>query len=195
MESQIRMTKPDSKQEVAAEWVSVDALKPWAQNPRINDDAVPEVAKSIRRFGFGSPILARKADGEIIAGHTRLKAAMSLGLERVPVRYLDLDPAEAHLLALADNRLAEEADWDNGQLAAILADYKIGDAQSSGFDLSEISKLLDEAEEDFDLDDVDPVLSDKLSYQVIIECKDEEEQTELLHSLRQKGKKCKALVV
>lgn len=189
------MTKPDSKQEVAAEWVSVDALKPWAQNPRINDDAVPEVAKSIRRFGFGSPILARKADGEIIAGHTRLKAAMSLGLERVPVRYLDLDPAEAHLLALADNRLAEEADWDNGQLAAILADYKIGDAQSSGFDLSEISKLLDEAEEDFDLDDVDPVLSDKLSYQVIIECKDEEEQTELLHSLRQKGKKCKALVV
>ena len=48
-------------------------------------------------------------NGEIIAGHTRWKAAKELGLDRVPVRYLDLDPADAHLLAIADNRVAEEA--------------------------------------------------------------------------------------
>lgn len=130
--------------EAAAEWVAVEELVPWADNPRDNDDAVAEVAESIKRFGFGAPILARQADGEVIAGHTRLKAAARLGLAQVPVRYLDLDPADAHLLALADNKLNERAAW-SANLAAVLRDLDADGADlcGLGWDADEIKAILD----------------------------------------------------
>ena len=67
--------------QAAALWVPTAALAVWADNPRVNDHAVPELMKVIKRFGFGSPIVARP-NGEIIAGHTRLKAALELRLSR-----------------------------------------------------------------------------------------------------------------
>lgn len=105
----------------SSSWVPIDAVKPWGRNPRINDHAVEQVASSIQRFGWGSPILARQSDGVIIAGHTRYKAAQQLQLDKVLVRYLDLDPAEARALTLADNKLGELADWDDDALSAVLA--------------------------------------------------------------------------
>jgi ParB/RepB/Spo0J family partition protein len=131
----------------AAEWIPTSALRPWADNPRKNDDAVAAVAASIRRFGFGAPILARRANHEIIAGHTRWKAAQQLGLDRVPVRFLELDPVDAHLLALADNRLTEEASWNDEMLAAVLADLKAHEADlaATGFSDAELAKLLSDA--------------------------------------------------
>jgi site-specific DNA-methyltransferase (adenine-specific) len=136
---------PAPSPESAAEWVPLSALRPWKDNPRKNDgEPVRKVAASIRRFGFGAPILARRADGEIIAGHTRWKAAQELGLERVPVRFLDLDPADAHLLAVADNRLGEDASWDDEMLSAVLADLRAQerDLASTGFSDDEIAKLV-----------------------------------------------------
>jgi hypothetical protein len=131
--------------EVAAVWVPRNALHVWAQNPRKNDgEPVRKVMESIRRFGFAAPIVAR-TNGEVIAGHTRLKAAEALGLDRVPVRYLDLDPAEARLLALADNRLNEEAEWDFQALTEILrevADTDAGLLAFTGFDTHELEPLL-----------------------------------------------------
>ena len=108
----------------AAHWTPIGDLVPWEQNPRQNDASVPDVAKSIQRFGFGAPILARASDSVVIAGHTRLKAAQKLGLDKVPVRFLDLDPAEARALALADNKLGEIATWDEEQLGEILRDLE-----------------------------------------------------------------------
>ncbi|MGH7295573.1 MAG: DNA modification methylase [Polyangiaceae bacterium] len=139
-----------------------EALRPWATNPRKNDDAVAAVVESIRRFGFGAPILARRANGEIIAGHTRWKAARQLGLDRVPVRFLDLDPVDAHLLALADNRLGEEAIWDDEMLSAVLADLKAHDADlaATGFSDKELAELLADAAAGGDAEDVpEPELS------------------------------------
>lgn len=131
------------RQEAAAVYVEIDKLTPWDRNPRHNDHAVDEVAASIRRFGFGAPIIARKADGMVIAGHTRLKAARKLGLDRVPVRFLDLDPTEAQLLAIADNKVGEIATWDEGALAAILRDLDVGEAiEGLGFDSEELDELL-----------------------------------------------------
>jgi DNA modification methylase len=112
------------KMEAAATWEAIDSLTPWDKNPRKNDHAVQTVADSIRRFGFGSPILARAADRVVIGGHTRLKAAQKLGLDKVPVRFLDLDPAEAAALALADNKLGELAEWDDEAVAEILGELE-----------------------------------------------------------------------
>lgn len=133
---------PPAPAEVAAEWVNPASLKPWAKNPRKNDgEPVAKVADSIRRFGFAAPIVARKATREIIAGHTRWKAATVLKLERVPVRFLDISEREAHLLALADNRLGELAAWDTPELHEILASYDLGDVLMAGWNEKDMREL------------------------------------------------------
>jgi ParB/Sulfiredoxin domain len=141
-------TDIDGAPEAAAVWVTPDQLRPWRDNPRVNDRAVARVVDSIKRFGFGAPIVARKADGEVIAGHTRLKAALEIGLTKVPVRFVDLDPAEAHLLAIADNKTSEYSDWDDALLGAVLADLRAHDVDltvGTGLSDGEIAALIDGA--------------------------------------------------
>lgn len=132
---------PETHAEAAAVWVPLDSLKAWDKNPRKNDEAAKDVARSIKRFGFAAPIIARSADREIIAGHTRAKAAAILGLKTVPVRFVDLDPAEAHLLALADNKLGEKAEWDSALLGSVLSEFSLEDADLAGWDSKELEKL------------------------------------------------------
>ena len=136
------VSAPDAPaREVAAVWVPIGELHVWKDNPRKNDgEPVKRVAESIKRFGFSSPIVAR-TNGEIIAGHTRYKAAQTLKLDRVPVRFLDLDPAEAHLLALADNKLNEFAEWNDAQVATILSGFGLPDADLAGWTSAELDKL------------------------------------------------------
>ena len=62
----------------------ITSIRPYADNPRINDQAVEAVAASIRAFGFRQPIVVDEND-VIIVGHTRYKAALRLGLKTVPV--------------------------------------------------------------------------------------------------------------
>lgn len=133
----------EQQQEPAAEWVPIEKLLPWVKNPRKNEPAVAPVAESIRTFGFGAPIVARRQNFEVIAGHTRLKAAKVLGLKTVPVRFMDLTDDEAHKLAIADNKLNELADWDKLGLAGLLGDMSKEDATLLGFDEDELAKLLE----------------------------------------------------
>ena len=144
--------------ENAAEWVDLDALHPWPDNQRENREAVKSVADSISRFGFGSPIVARLEDSTIIAGHTRLEAARLLGLDRVPVRFLDLDETSARLLAVADNKTAEIADWDDAALSTLLAEWTEQgvDLDALGFSDGELERLLDEQAEETEGDDDAP---------------------------------------
>jgi ParB-like chromosome segregation protein Spo0J len=128
--------------DVAAEMVDPATLKAWPQNPRKNDgEPVEKVADSIKRFGFAAPIVARRETREIIAGHTRWKAAQKLKLTAVPVRFLDLSEREAHLLALADNRLGELAEWDTPELHALLASYDLGDQMIAGWSEKDLREL------------------------------------------------------
>lgn len=173
--------------EAAAVWVDRSRLTPWKDNPRKNKKAIKEIANSIKRFGFGSPILAR-LDGEVIAGHTRLLAAESIGLERVPVRYLDLDPAEAHLLALADNKLGEIAEWDDAAVARILSDYSLEDAALAGFGADELDKVADELGANDESDKIDD------SFAVVIECESEEMQRDIIAECEKRGWPCRALI-
>jgi len=149
------MATAQKKAEAAATWTPVGDLTPWEDNPRINDgEPVDAVAESIRRFGFAAPIIARKEDGMVIAGHTRLKAAHKLGIEKVPVRWMDLDPADARLLALADNKLGEKASWDDGILAEIIRSIDEDDLLLAGFDADDLVSLLDD--EPIGPEDIEP---------------------------------------
>lgn len=125
------------------EHVPVADLVPWDRNPRRNDLAVKAVADSIAEFGFAAPILARKKTKVVIAGHTRLKAARLLGLETVPVVFLDLTESQSKRLALADNRLGEIASWDDEELRDILTDLDDEGADLSvlGWTGADIDKL------------------------------------------------------
>lgn len=139
------MAKTKTKTEIAAQWVPIGDLTPWSENPRKNEAAVSHVAESIQRFGFASPIIARTG-GEVIAGHTRLLAAQQLGLDRVPVRYMDLDPVDAKLLALADNKVGEIADWDDEALEKILSELNADgvDLDGLGWTDDELADILNE---------------------------------------------------
>lgn len=87
-------------------------LTPYENNPRNNDEAVEPVANSISEFGFKVPIVATSA-GEIINGHTRWKAAKKLKLKTVPVIIADdLTEEQVRAFRLADNKVAEIAQWD-----------------------------------------------------------------------------------
>lgn len=93
-------------------------LIPYVNNPRKNDKAVEKVAASIQEFGFKVPIIIT-SNFEIIAGHTRLKAAKKLELESVPVIIADdLTPEQIKAFRIADNRVSEEAEWDLDLLKA-----------------------------------------------------------------------------
>ena len=142
------------RKKAPAEWVKIDDLKPWTDNPRNNQHAIEKVAQSIKRFGFGAPIIARKEDGEVIAGHTRLEAAKHLKLKEVPVRFLDLDPVDAHLLALADNKLGEVAEWDDLKLKDIFEKerFAVDDLFIAGFDAGALDDIIDSELPDLDFD-------------------------------------------
>ena len=139
-----------SKVESAAEWVLLSSLKRWPGNPRNNAAAVAEVAKSIKRFGFGAPMIANRADRMLIGGDTRYQAAELLALDKVPVRFLDLPHAEARALALADNKLGEIATWDDAALADVLREIGAADETllaETGFSDAELAALLGETVE------------------------------------------------
>ncbi len=103
--------------------IPISQLKPWEDNPRINDHAVAAVAKSIQSFGFNVPILCDQ-DFTIIAGHTRWKAAQKLCMTRVPVVMLDLKDSQRKAFAIADNKLGSLARWDDDLIRKTLEELK-----------------------------------------------------------------------
>ena len=120
-------------------------LLPYARNARTHsDDQVAQIAASIAEFGFTNPILAG-IDGIIVAGHGRLAAAQKLGLELVPVVVLDhLSPNQRRALVIADNRIAENAGWDDAMLRVELESLQLEgfDLDITGFDADALAELI-----------------------------------------------------
>ena len=112
-------------------------IRPFENNPRKNDGAVEYVANSIREFGFKVPIVI-DANGVIVCGHTRYKAAQKLGFDAVPcVVADDLTPEQIKAFRLADNKTAETAEWDFDLLGGELEDILNIDMSELGFDMGE----------------------------------------------------------
>src|SRR5271157_440376 len=109
----------------------LSSIRPYENNPRINDAAVDAVAASIREFGFRQPIVADE-QGVIIVGHTPYFAALKLEMTEVPVHVaVGLTPAQARAYRIADNQTATLSSWDEDKLPLELMGL-----QEMGFDLA-----------------------------------------------------------
>lgn len=122
-----------------------ERLLPYIRNARTHSEAqVAQIAASIAEFGFTAPILAG-SDGVIVAGHGRLAAARKLGLGTVPVVVLDhLTPTQRRALVIADNKIAENAGWDEELLRIELAELQDVDFNLAltGFDVDELLEIM-----------------------------------------------------
>lgn len=119
-------------------WGDPLELKPYENNPRVNDYAVKKVLASIEEFGFTSPILV---DPElvIIAGHTRREAAILKGLEKVPYIVVDwMSPEQVRAYRIADNKLSELSTWDEVALKEELFELKELDFPLEGMGFTEM---------------------------------------------------------
>ena len=124
--------------------VKLSEIKPYENNPRVNDSAVESLAAIIKEFGFRNPAVLNK-DKVIIEGHTRWEACKKLGMETMPcVIADDLTPEQEQALRIADNKVAEIAEWDEEKLK-----IEVKALQEAGFDLAllafgddELDKLL-----------------------------------------------------
>jgi len=123
----------------------IDTIRPYEANPRINDQAVDAVAASLKEFGFRQPIVV-DADGVIIVGHTRWKAAKKLNLARLPVHVAtDLSPEQIRAYRIADNQTATLAEWDFDLLPIEIKDLQDAnyDLGMLGFNDKELARMLE----------------------------------------------------
>ena len=135
----------------------IDLLVPYANNARTHSaDQIMKLRSSLREFGFVNPILIDR-QYNVIAGHGRLAAAKAEGFTEVPCVYVDhLTEAQKKAYILADNRMAEDAGWDEEMLRVEIEalQEQSFDLSLTGFDTDDLAKLLAGAEEEHD-DDFD----------------------------------------
>ena len=144
--------------DLRVKYVPIGDVRPYEDNPRRNDGAVQAVVNSLREFGWKQPIVV-DADGTIVVGHTRYKAALALEMTHVPVVVAsDLTPEQCAAYRLADNRVGELAEWDMDLLAQELDGLADIDMSAYGFDSDELSSALGDVAgaKTAEIDDVEP---------------------------------------
>lgn len=171
--------------------VDIDELKPYENNPRLNDNAVGNVAWSLKEYGWQQPIVV-DADHVIIAGHTRWLAAKELGMEQVPITIADdLSKDQVRAYRVADNKLHELSKWNDDLLSSELAALDMADVdlESMGFSKNDLTKLLDGDDGGDDGIDIDSM------WQVIITCDSDQSQEDIYNKCQELGWECKVLTL
>jgi DNA modification methylase len=126
--------------------VPLDALHPDPANVRVHDERNLEaIQASLARFQQVEPLVVQRSTGRVIGGNGRLTAMKALGWTEADIVEVDLDDTQATALAIALNRTAELAGWDNASLARILESLKAdGQLDGVGFDEAEMQQVLDD---------------------------------------------------
>ena len=157
--------KPDvlTQSKTKLVWINIDSLKPYEGNAKIHSrQQIKLIAASMQAYGNINPIIVDK-DNEIIAGHGRLEAAKLLGQTEVPTICADhLTPEQVKAYRIADNRLAEHAEWDKTLLAVELKQITIETPElvlSTGFSMGDTDLLIESLDqaEDSELDPADNI--------------------------------------
>lgn len=135
---------PSKKKDLAIEYLDPTNLDVYANNSRSHSpEQIQQIVRSIEEFGFTNPILI-DPDNTIIAGHARHEASLQLALQKVPtIRLPHLSPEQIRAYVIADNKLAENASWNEDLLKA-----EMQKLQEAGFD------MLLTGFQDFELDDL-----------------------------------------
>jgi len=123
------------------EQINLSEIKPYEFNPRKNEKAIEKVAASLSEFGWKQPIVVDEQN-VVLAGHTRLAAAISLNYEVAPVVVADgLTDAQKAAYRIADNKTAEYSEWDKDLLQKEFARLIELDANltSTSFSLEDIA--------------------------------------------------------
>jgi ParB-like chromosome segregation protein Spo0J len=187
------LTGSDETPDISIEYVAVADLVAYARNSRTHSpEQVAKLAQSIRTFGFTNPVLIRE-DRTIIAGHGRVLAAQAIGRKRVPtITCKGWTDAQVRAYVIADNKLALDAGWDEDILKLELGELANQiDLELTGFSEGDLDQLFgkidDEPSEPKPVD-----LTER--HQILIECKSEAEQLELLTELQTRAIECKALI-
>lgn len=173
----------------------VSELIPYARNSRTHSDAqVAQIAASIREWGWTMPILIDEA-GNVIAGHGRIMAAQKLGIEDVPcMTATGWSEAKRRAYVIADNKLALNSDWDSEMLRVeynTLSDLGF-DMSLTGFSDDEISSFAFEEDEEASLPEQKEL---NATFEVAVECTDEDEQEKVFNLLTKEGYKCRILTM
>ena len=149
-------------------YMAVSLLKPDPKNPRRHSPKqIQQIAASIQKFGFNAPLLVNP-EGLVIAGHGRLQAARECELKEVPVISLDhLSQAQARAYMIADNKLTENAAWDEALLHEAFQDLAVVDLDFSlditGFEMGQIDLMIGGAVKEAEEEPLPQPLSDPVS--------------------------------
>ena len=123
----------------------ISTIKPYENNPRkLSEQAIQKVAMSLKEYGFRQPIVVDK-NMVIVAGHTRYRASKKLGLKQVPISVIDnLSEEQINAYRIADNRTAEESEWDNELLKMEIKDLEAKDFKLNllGFNDEQLNNIL-----------------------------------------------------
>jgi DNA modification methylase len=127
------------------EIADINTIKPYENNPRkLSEQAIEKVAMSLKEYGFRQPIVVDK-NNIIVAGHTRYRASKKLGYTKVPITIVDnLTPEQINAYRIADNRTAEESDWDNELLKMEIKELELKDFNLDllGFNEDQLNEIL-----------------------------------------------------
>ena len=169
----------------------IESLHTLPGNPRRGD--VEAVMKSYRRFGQRKPIVAL-ADGTVIAGNHQLEAARRLGWDSIAVVRTDDDEMSAAAFALADNRTSDLGTYDRADLLALLTTVAVDTEllNATSYTAADIAAIADGGRTTGAGEDE----SDQLhsNWSVVVLCRDEAQQLELLQEFNERGMEVRALV-
>lgn len=173
----------------------VEKVVPYARNPRKNEGVpVAKVKASLKEFGWRQPIVV-DAEGVIIVGHTRYKAALELGMKDVPVHVAEgLTDAQVKAYRIADNKTGDFAEWDDDLLKLEFADLAEMDfdIDLTGFDGAELDGFVGDGPQNESAGEKDFNYTE--TYAVVITCPNEDHQRQTYDDLVGRGYDCKVLV-
>ena len=127
------------------------SLEGHPDNPRTGD--VGAIVESIRKNGWHGVVVCQKSSRRILVGNHRVKAAIILGLDSIPVQWVDVDDQRARAILLADNRVSDLGTYDDEILARIVYETAVdGMLDSTGYDLEDMDRLVRQAMEPAPMD-------------------------------------------
>ncbi len=138
----------------------LDEIKPYYNNPRVNDETVKALEKSIKRYGFNVPLVLDK-HGIIITGHARYKALSNLKMHSAYVVIAeDLTPDQARQYRIVDNKTQEMTEWETGKLMLEIAEIGSWDNAMDFFSDTGVGAIFGFEPEEIDLDEpIAPILT------------------------------------